>query len=66
MAAVNSSWQRHWWAVPACIFAAHCYEKFIDSSKLVGRPSLAACRLAGTEARPTSLFILLREPAAHE
>jgi hypothetical protein len=28
---------------------------------MVGRPSLAAGRLAGTEARPTSIFILLRE-----
>jgi hypothetical protein len=35
----------------------NCYEKFIESSKLVGRPSLAAGRPAGTEARPTGLFI---------
>jgi hypothetical protein len=36
---------------------SNCHEKLRNKSELVGRPSLAACRMAGTEARPTVLFI---------
>jgi hypothetical protein len=69
LAAIPAAWPRCSMGTRCGWSASSVYSASKSSSGghiSVGRPSLAALVLAGTEARPTEFFLVLREPTVHE